>query len=412
MAQYESFDIAVVGAGPAGSVAAYAAARQGLRVALIDRATFPRDKTCGDGLGPGAVEVIRRLGLDEVTAGSSPITAVTIYGPSGKRLDSDISRSSPGQAAYGHVIPRLELDNRLLQAALSAGAADFTGLRYLNMAATPERREVELRAADGTVRTIGARLVIGADGAYSQVRKTVAADTIERRGKHLSLAIRAYAESPDFRPGGSFGPRLLFEFSKSLLPNYAWLFPLDDGRVNLGVGGPLNVLQRRGDDLKTLLSQFADTLRGRGIELGELHDQRAHHLPHIGGLPRLVYERTVLLGDAASMINPVSGEGIAYAVTAAEHLVTFLPPAVFADGVALSAALHRFERGFRRRYRAHFVSSRVSLGMLRSQRWASLLLRAAERDPHMLQDGVELLFGFGRIRTSTVARIMRSAYKT
>lgn len=406
MAQ-DSFDIAVIGAGPAGSVTAYAAARRGLRVALVDRAVFPRDKTCGDGIGPGAVEVVYRLGLDAVFEGCTPIKAVTIFGPRGERLESAISRGD-GHAAYGHVISRLELDDRLVREALAAGAEDFTGMRYMSMVATPDAREVELRAADGTLRTISASLVVGADGAYSPVRKALTAGADDGGAKkNLSFAMRAYAESEDFRPGGAFGPRLLFEFSRDLLPNYGWLFPLDDGRVNLGVGGPLEVLQSRGLDLKVLIAMFADKLRDRGIHLGDLHDQRAHHLPHIGGLPKLTYPRAVLLGDAASMINPVSGEGIAYAVTAAEQFVNALP-STLGDRAQLAAALAGFESDFRRRYRAHFVSSRISLRLLRSERWASMLLKAAERDPHMLQDGVELLFGFGRIRASTVGRILRN----
>ncbi|HEY3871356.1 MAG TPA: geranylgeranyl reductase family protein [Actinocrinis sp.] len=404
----DSFDVAVIGAGPAGSVAAFAAARRGLRVALVDRSLFPRDKTCGDGIGPGAVEVVHRLGLDTVFDGCAPVRAVTIFGPRGERLDSAIARGD-GHAAFGHVIARLDLDGRLVREAFRAGAADFTGMRFKSMHVTPDARLVEVRAADGTEHTISARLVVGADGAYSPVRKALTAGTDDNgaKKKHLSLAMRAYAESEDFRPGGAFGPRLLFEFGRDLLPNYAWLFPLDDGRVNLGVGGPLEVLQRRGDDLKVLMAMFADKLRDRGIALGELHDQRAHHLPHIGGLPKLTYPRAVLIGDAASMINPVSGEGIAYAVTAAEQLVSTLPSSLN-EAAQLAAALARFESDFRRRYRAHFVSSRVSLRMLRSQRWASMLLRAAQRDPQMLQDGVELLFGFGRIRASTVLRVLRS----
>ncbi|MGW0890298.1 geranylgeranyl reductase family protein [Saccharopolyspora sp. NPDC002578] len=402
----ESFDIVVVGAGPAGSVAAYSAARRGLRVALVDRAIFPRDKTCGDGVGPGAVEVIHRLGLGNVFADRTPINDVTIFGPVGEQLHSAISRDD-GRVAHGHVISRLELDDRLVRAAMRAGAADFTGMRYLSMVDGPSTREVRLRAADGTLRSINARLVVGSDGAHSAIRKELSSETDSARAKkHRGLASRAYAESGDFQPGGKIGPRLLFDFRADLLPHYAWLFPLTNGLVNIGIVGSLKSMQDRDDDIKALTSTFADSVRARGIELGELHDQRAYHLPHVGGLAKMAHPRAVLIGDAASMINPVSGEGIAYAVSAAERLVEALPPSLD-DGAALAAALTGFEADFRRRYRAHFVSSLVSQRLLRNPRWASALLRTARHDPRMLADGVEMLFGFGRIHASTVLRILR-----
>ncbi|MBR7839463.1 FAD-dependent oxidoreductase [Actinospica durhamensis] len=102
-----AFDVAVVGAGPAGSVAAYAAARQGLTVALIDRSTFPRDKVCGDGIGPAAVRALQRLGLSEVFDGYQPVSMVTVFGPNGTRSDSAIP-DIDGESATGYVIPRLE----------------------------------------------------------------------------------------------------------------------------------------------------------------------------------------------------------------------------------------------------------------------------------------------------------------
>ena len=398
------FDIVVIGAGPAGSVAAYAAARRGFDVALVDRRTFPRDKACGDGVGPGAVRVLRELGIDAAFEQHPAVEHLTVFDPDGRRLDSAIP-DIDGRPMYGHVIARYDFDHELFRAALEAGAADFTGMRYTSMTAAPDRRQVTLRSSEGTETTLDARLVIGADGAYSAVRRTLS-NNPRRDTRHLSVALRAYASSGDFLPGGSIGPRLVLDYSSELLPGYGWVFPLGDGRVNIGVGALVSALKARDDDLKTMLGAFAERTRARGIQLGELQDQRAHQLPHVGGMPKLTYPRATLLGDAASMINPVSGEGIAYAVTAAAEFVEALPRQLD-DAATLNAALSRFERDFRRRYRAHFRSCRLYLELMRHQRTATSILRAIERDPQVLHAGVNLLFGFGSIGPQTVLRLLR-----
>ena len=401
------YDLAVVGAGPAGSTTAIMAARRGWKVALIDRQSFPRDKTCGDGIGPTAVRALNGIGLSGIFDGCTPVRDVTIFGPAGEHLASAIPPID-GEPAYGYVIPRFEFDHRLHRHALAEGAEDLQGHRFTAMRLLSDRRELDLRTAEGAEFTIQARLVVGADGAYSAVRKVL--DPPKQGKDHTLLAIRAYAESPDFLPGTALGPRLLFEFSRDLLPSYGWVFPADDGRINIGAGGPIPILRKRGIELKTQINTFADQMRANGIEIGELHDVRSHQLPHIAGLARLSHPRAVLLGDAAAMINPVSGEGIAYAVDAAIQFVQSLPDDL-ADAAAMHEALESFERSFRRHHRAHFASIRISSTMLHSKAWAGILLSAAQRDPHVLEDGVNLLFGFGRIRAGTVARITRHGWR-
>jgi geranylgeranyl reductase family protein len=397
-------DVAVIGAGPTGSVAACAAARRGLSVALIDRNTFPRDKTCGDGIGPGAVRVLRELGLDSVLAGRPRIASVTVFGPTGGRSENPVP-TIRGKSTDVFVVPRLEFDDHLFRAAIAAGAEDLSGTRYIGMSAESSddgARIVELRDASGARRTLRARLVIGADGAYSAVRKDLVGHE-QHKQKFLGIAMRAYADD-----GSAAGPSMLFEFSRELLPSYGWVFPAGNGTINIGVGLPFAQLRERGVDLRRLLADFAERLRERGVEIGELGEERSHQLPGVMGMPRLAFGRAALIGDAASMINPVSGEGIAYGMTAAMRLVKALPDRL-ADAAALNAALSRFERDFRSDHRLHFLSCRFTMALLRHAAPATVVVRAIQDDPRVLGGIFDMLFGDGRLHTATALRIAKRA---
>jgi len=401
----EPFDIAVIGAGPAGSVAAYAAARRGLRVALIDRQTFPRDKACGDGIGPGAVAIAAQLGLDGLFDPDVPVTAVTVAGPDGSQIDT--SPSEMGTAIHGYIVPRHDFDSRLLNRALKAGAADLTGWKFTRTTLNSQYRTIDLQARDGTPRQITARLLIGADGANSVVRRAL--HVAPSAPRHTGIAMRAYAETDAFNPGGTIGPRMLFSFTRDLLPSYAWLFPTGQGTVNIGAGGPLTEIRKTRQDLRALVSTYTEQLRSQGIPLSDPAGHRAHHLPHFGGMPELAHPRATLIGDAASMINPFSGEGIAYGMTAADILIRSLP-----DDTTSSRTLHdaltQFEHEFRRTYRAHMKSTLLLHKLMRSPAWAKLFITAAERDPEILRDAIDLLFGAGRVRALTSARILRTRW--
>ena len=126
----EIFDVAVVGAGPAGSVAAYAAATRGLRVALIDRQAFPRDKPCGDGIGPGAVHIAQELGLDDIFSDGKPVHTIRVIGPDGSEFHSTIP-SIAGKAIQGYVVPRIHFDKRLFDRAIGVGAHDYSGTKFV-----------------------------------------------------------------------------------------------------------------------------------------------------------------------------------------------------------------------------------------------------------------------------------------
>jgi menaquinone-9 beta-reductase len=401
----DPYDIAIVGAGPAGATAGYAAARRGLRVALIDRHSFPRDKPCGDGIGPGAVAVARDLGLADIFTHDVPVQAVTVTGPDGVQLEA--TTAEMGGTAYGYIVPRRDFDARLAARALKEGADDLTGRKFTRTTITGDLRTLELQARDGTPSRITTRILIGADGANSVVRRALNVPPSSR--KNTGIAMRAYALSSAFAPGSTQGPRMLLNFARELLPSYTWLFPTGQptGIVNIGAGGPLTEFRKTNPDLKQVIAAYADQLRTQGIDLTEPYACRAHHLPHFGGMPRLAHPHAALIGDAGNMINPFSGEGIAYGLAAAARLIDSLPGDL-TSSQALNHSLTQWERDFRHDYRAHMASTLLLHRLMHYPAWAKLFISAASRDPAILQDAVALLFGAGRAHVLTAARILRT----
>ena len=300
------FDAVVVGAGPAGSVAALVLARGGARVALVDKASFPRDKACGDLVGPRGVQVLAELGVRVPDAGQgSDLLAV---GPSGRasKLPAFPGRS---YADHGVVVPRLVFDNALREAAVAAGAVPVQA-RITAVDADGDGTVRAVISSDG--RRLAADVIIGADGALSPLARLTG--MLDPDTALWGFAIRAYlpAEVPlpllvllDARPW-------------RIYPGYGWLFPGADGQANVGIGIGMGGT-RHSAPLRADLDRFTALLRSRG-------DLRpaAEPGPVIGGWLRMGGTGTppaagnvLLVGDAAGLINPLQGEGIAPAMISA-----------------------------------------------------------------------------------------------
>jgi len=300
------FDAVVVGAGPAGSIAALVLARAGVRVALIDKATFPRDKACGDLVGPRGVQVLADLGVKVPEAGvGADLLAV---GPSGRRcrLPAYPGSTYPG---YGIVVPRLDFDHALREAAVAAGADPIRA----RVTAVDQEPGGKVRAViSSDARRLAGDVIIGADGALSPVARL--SGMLDSDQALWGFAIRGYvpAEVPlpllvllDSTPG-------------RIYPGYGWLFPGADGRANVGIGVGLGA-SRGHAPLAGDLARFGDTLRDRGDLAGD-----ARHGPVMGGWLRMggtgtppAKSNVLLVGDAAGLINPLQGEGIGPAMVSA-----------------------------------------------------------------------------------------------
>ena len=366
----EDRDVVVVGGGPAGAAAALAARRAGASVLVLDRADFPRDKVCGDGIAPEALDVLAVLGADpaELVAGYPAVPRLSLRAPRGAVVERDTPRPS-------HVVPREVLDARVLAAALTAGA-EFRRHRVRSVVVADDGVVV-----DGAVR---AGVLVGADGAESVVRRAL--DLPRARDDRIAVAIRGYAPEPPLRPGTQ-----VLVTTEQRWPAYAWSFPLGDGRANVGYGE----LVSGGATREALVAGLHRLLPG--VEPDRL---RAHRLPLSTGRPRQPDGRVLLAGDAASLINPLTGEGIFYAVLSGALA-----------GAAATAGAHAgavYRRALRSRLGWHL---RATSAASQLSRWPLLMdaaVRGAAADQRVFDDVVALGLADGRLTARTLAAAVRN----
>jgi geranylgeranyl reductase family protein len=365
----DQYDVVIVGAGPAGSSAALAARRLGASVLLLDRAAFPRDKACGDGIASHTLDALRDLGVTGVEAGYAPVPALHLVGPGG----ADVVRR---MARPNYTIPRTVFDARLVDAAVAAGA---TLVRHT--VRTIEERSDSV-VLDGV---ISARTAIGADGAYSLVRRTL--DQPTNPAGCLAFAIRGYA------PATGPAQQHIVTAPATQWPAYAWNFPIGDGRANIGSGEVL-----RGTPLSRehLLDRLASLLPD--VDTRAAAALRAHHLPLSTYRPVPGRDRLLLAGDAYSLINPFTGEGIFYAVLSGSLAGT----AATRPG---RGAARLYAEALRRRLGRHLRHSRFAARLTSSAKVVDATIRAAGRDQRVFDSIVELGLGDGLLTARTLASI-------
>jgi len=297
-------DVVVVGAGPAGAAAAIELARAGRDVAVLDRACFPRDKCCGDGLTTGALRHLDALGLDPGSVASwHEVDTCWVRTPSGRTVGFPF----PDDGVFGATARRVDLDAALVDVARAAGAKVHDGHGFRTLRWSEDGVTVR---AEG-MEPIAARYVVAADGVWSAVRKALGLTEPGYLGDWH--AFRQYLVTP-----GAGARRLWVWFEPELLPGYAWSFPLPGGVANVGFGlrrvpgrptGSMAGIWRRLLDVPHVREALGDSARPAA-------PHKAWPIP--ARLPRSTLAaaggRVLFAGDAARAADPMTGEGIGQAL--------------------------------------------------------------------------------------------------
>ncbi|GAB3691656.1 geranylgeranyl reductase family protein [Corynebacterium nasicanis] len=318
MGRMSVVDVLVVGAGPAGAAAAIHAAEAGLDALLIDAASFPRDKTCGDGLTPRAIHSLARLGLaDEVTRD---------YRNEGLKLrgfGGSVTAPWP-EGHYGTVgsaMPRTEFDHLLVRAAAARGATVWEDASATGVTFQGDRiGEVTVRHG-GVEKQVRARWILVADGVRSTFGKLLGREW--HRGEVYGIAARSYCETPLSTEPWIHSDVELLDDTGTVQPGYGWIFPLGGGRVNLGAGALSTDTRPAKVNTKKLLAHYAAQKRPEW-QLGPERDIASAMLPMGGAVSNVAGPNWMLIGDAAALVNPLNGEGIDYGLESAEMAVALL----------------------------------------------------------------------------------------
>jgi geranylgeranyl reductase family protein len=378
-----SLHIAIVGAGPAGSSAATFLARQGAKVTLLERNRFPRDKICGDGCTPRTLWMLERLGL-EIRPGTETAWVDSVYSvsPGGVVLEAAIPPRLFGGKAC--VIPRQVLDERLVQHAVQSGAELREGVRVEGL----ERDASGIRLLCRGGESLRADVVLGCDGSPSVVRRSLGAPDFP--AWESAFAVRAYYEGARL----SHPRSMAFFWEEELLPAYGWIFPLPGGRANVGLGMRSDQLAASGAKLPELMERFCASPRVAAELAGarRVGKVKGHHLPFGSFASHTLFDRALLLGDAAGFVNPLTGEGIEFALESGAFAAETVAEAA-ATGDFSTRGLGGYVKRWEARFRDAFHLNRRVMHVFERPRRLDRIFRAAERSPRVRDELINIISG-------------------
>ncbi len=327
---------------------AWSLARRGLRVLVLDRATFPREKVCGDFVEPRGLSIFQTMGcLGELeSTGPLAITHVNLLlnGKTAYRNHIPFYAGQKELPQHGYIIPRELLDQRILESSVSAGANVQQGCHVSAVERIDGSMVVHYRDGGGE-HTVTAPIVVGADGTHSVVARSVG--QLHDDSRYMAVSQRAYVDGLEIADGEA-----AFVFDEDLFPGYGWMFPMSNGRANVGVGLLAETRDRNKTSIPKLFATFLQKLTTlhpgcRNIRLAS---------KPIGGIVKTYgghgpnyFDGGILVGDAGCFVDPMTGEGITPAAESA-----LIGANVIADALEIGRTDAAALAVYRRKFQAYF----------------------------------------------------------
>ena len=300
--------VTIVGGGPSGCAAAITLAKQGVRVTLIDKAQFPRDKCCGDGLTTGALRILDELNFDRSQVSDwQPCDEVKLRTPAGRMVSLDLPKSN---GLFAAIAPRVQLDNALLSQAKSSGVDVREGTSFQSIEKNDDTIVMSCITPNGDTVTLESDFLIAADGMWSPIRKHLGVGLDNYLGEWH--AFRQYVSNVT----GEAREKLIVWFEPDLLPGYAWSFPLPGNRANIGFG----VLRDEAHGVQ-FMKKVWEELKSRPHVVEALGPEAVYEDRHTAWpIPARVDDatkavgRVLFIGDAVCATDSLTGEGIGQAL--------------------------------------------------------------------------------------------------
>jgi geranylgeranyl reductase family protein len=384
------FTVIIIGAGPAGAACALRLSKSGYKVLVIEKDIFPRDKTCGDALSEDVINQLPMIAdelLKDFLALPAKLTCggVKIVAPDGTVLD--IPYIIKGEKRNGFICKRIDFDHLLYDHL--AQSSNIQVIQDCNVLNVEQKGDcVWVHTSKGIFKT---KMVVGADGAKSVVAHKLGTEKLDR--KHFIAGLRVYYEGVTHFHEENFIELYLFE---ELMPGYLWVFPLPGNQANVGLGMIASEVAKKKINLKETLTRLLDThpdLKERFKNATPLETIKGHGLP-IGSKKRIISgERFLLVGDAAGLIDPITGEGVGNSIRsgriAADHLIKCIEQNNY------SAAFNKgYDQEIYRRMWSELKISRRLLSMYRHTFLVNTVIRTAKRNIQFLRFMVDATSNF------------------